>query len=78
MMNLPRLIIIALAVWLVVTLYRRFFKQPAPPKTSQTGATKNMVRCTHCGLHLPETEAIAAEGRFFCSPEHRRLHEDVS
>ena len=32
-----------------------------------------MVRCAHCGLHLPGSEAIAADGRHFCSQEHARL-----
>jgi uncharacterized protein len=33
-----------------------------------------MVRCIHCGVHLPRSESITSEGKFFCSEEHRRLH----
>ncbi len=40
-----------------------------------------MVHCSHCGLHLPQSEAVhlpqseaAGQGeRYFCSEEHRRL-----
>jgi len=42
-----------------------------PPATSRTGSTaERMVHCQHCGLHLPQTDAIAAKGVFYCSPEH--------
>jgi uncharacterized protein len=31
-----------------------------------------MVRCAHCGLHLPATEAIAGPGgAVYCSTAHR-------
>jgi len=31
-----------------------------------------MVGCAHCGLHLPQAEAVQdGEGRWFCSEDHR-------
>lgn len=71
-MNLVRLIILALAVWLAIRLLRRLLKPPAPRRSSAAGAAKDMVRCAGCGLHLPKPEAIAADGRYFCCEEHRR------
>ena len=42
-------------------------RTPAP-----AGAPQAMVRCAHCGLHLPATEAIAAPGgAVYCSTAHR-------
>jgi uncharacterized protein len=33
-----------------------------------------MVSCSHCGLHLPQPDAVEGEGgRHYCSNEHRRL-----
>lgn len=33
-----------------------------------------MVSCSHCGLHLPQPDAVEGEGgRHYCSSEHRRL-----
>jgi uncharacterized protein len=33
-----------------------------------------MVSCAHCGLHLPQPDALEGEGgRHYCSAEHRRL-----
>jgi uncharacterized protein len=32
-----------------------------------------MVRCAHCGLHLPVGSAIQDGPRWYCSREHQRL-----
>ena len=73
-MNLPRLIIIAAAVWLAIHMLRRILQHLTPPKATARGTTKNMVRCAQCGLHLPEAEAISDQGLYFCCEEHRRQH----
>lgn len=31
-----------------------------------------VVQCRHCGVHLPESEAINAEADYFCSADHKR------
>lgn len=41
-----------------------------PPDMSQAEA---MVRCEHCGIHLPRSEAFLSNGRIWCGPEHARL-----
>lgn len=41
--------------------------KPAPP------AAENMVACAHCGVHLPDGDAVRDEkGRIYCSPAHRQ------
>ena len=43
-----------------------------PPPQSQSSA--EMVSCAHCGVHLPQSDALqGADGAFFCGEEHRRL-----
>jgi len=32
-----------------------------------------MVRCAHCGVHLPVAEAVRVHGQTFCSNDHARL-----
>jgi len=73
-MNLPRLIIIAVVVWLAIHTLRRILQHLTQPKATAGGTTKNMVRCAQCGLHLPEAEAISEQGLYFCCEEHRRQH----
>ncbi|MGB7542765.1 MAG: PP0621 family protein [Burkholderiales bacterium] len=38
-----------------------------------TAAAESMVPCAQCGVNLPRSEALEAQGRFYCSEEHRRL-----
>jgi uncharacterized protein len=34
-----------------------------------------MVRCAQCGVHLPRSESVMTGSLFYCTPEHRRLHQ---
>jgi uncharacterized protein len=34
-----------------------------------------MVRCAHCGLHLPSADAVAGERGVYCGAPHRLLAE---
>ncbi|MDH1302354.1 PP0621 family protein [Achromobacter sp. GD03932] len=45
------------------------------PKTDARGPKplESMVRCAHCGIHLPRSEALQQNGQTWCSAEHARL-----
>ena len=63
--------IVVAAVWLVRrSLARPKGGVPAPQATSQGG---DLVKCAHCGTHLPLAEARAVGDRLYCSDEHARL-----
>lgn len=55
--------------------------QPASRRSAEArGATdeppegvERMVRCAHCDLHLPASDAKFASGKAYCSDEHLRL-----
>jgi len=49
---------------------RRARQQP-PPAVGDN--PESMVRCAHCGIHLPRSDAVLLEGRTWCSSEHARL-----
>ena len=50
-------------------------QEPAPkaPKRPATLSSESMVRCAHCGIHLPRSEAILSQGKTWCSQEHAKL-----
>jgi len=65
MSRLLLLIAIAVVVYLLVKSYRKDV-----PRQDKSVA-EDMVRCAHCGVHLPKSESIMAGGQFFCSVAHR-------
>lgn len=36
-------------------------------------AAETMVRCAHCHIHLPRSEAFFSQGQTWCSADHARL-----
>ena len=69
MSKLLLLILAVLAVWWLAKGFRR--KDAA--RDAPEAAAEKMVTCGHCGLYLPQSEAIREGDRFFCCAEHRRL-----
>lgn len=69
-MNLIRILVIALIVYLVIQIFKRWAanKQSASPSYSEK--EKQMVKCEVCQLHIPQSDAIEKNGHFFCSQEH--------
>ena len=42
------------------------------PRARKGGESARMVACAHCGVHLPQPEALSdAAGRVYCSEAHR-------
>jgi uncharacterized protein len=49
------------------------------PREQQSDPVKNnedMVKCVHCGVHMPLSEATLSKGNYFCSNEHRLMHNN--
>ena len=65
------LIAIAALVYLLVKSYRKNI----PPQDEPV--TEDMVRCAHCGVHLPRSESVQAQGLHFCSAAHRDAHQKI-
>jgi uncharacterized protein len=53
-------------------------RRAAPSDRREIG-TERMVRCVHCDLYLPASEAISnSSGQVFCCQEHRSKHSPAS
>lgn len=35
--------------------------------------SEEMVRCEHCNIYLPRSEAYMSQGKTWCSPDHAKL-----
>jgi uncharacterized protein len=65
------LIAIVFVVLALFRTYQRSLGKPSAPARETT--VEDMVKCAHCGVNLPRSEAIYSGGEFFCTPEHRQL-----
>ena len=71
-MGIIRLIILLLLAYLIWRLYQSTRQALAPRPPAQTQGTPRMVKCLHCGIHVPESDATWVDDRSFCSEEHQR------
>lgn len=65
------LIVIVFVAAMVLRAYKRSLNKPAAP--ARDSKPEDMVKCAHCGVNLPRSEAIYSGGVFFCTPEHQKL-----
>ena len=70
-----KLLVVLAAVALFLWLWRSGRRAPpaAPPPPPRPALPEAMVRCEHCGLHLPRGDALVSHDGNFCSPAHQRL-----
>jgi uncharacterized protein len=68
-------ILLLLAIgFVVLALFRAYQRSLGqPPSSAREKTVEDMVKCAHCGVNLPRSEAIYSGGNFFCTPEHRQL-----
>jgi uncharacterized protein len=76
-MPILRFVLIVLAVWLAVQIVRVLWRRqrlsrrgPATPLQ-----VHDVVRCVHCGLHVPQREAVRDGEQYYCSTAHRLAHD---
>jgi len=70
-----RIIVLVLLVVVAVWLVRRALRDRGgeTPLRERAESAAQLVRCAHCGVHLPRAEAREAAGLLYCSDEHARL-----
>lgn len=50
----------------------RMANKAAPKRMARSTDPEQMVRCAHCGIHLPRSEAVLTGGQTWCSREHAK------
>ena len=74
------LVVVFIGIWMWRNNRIAATQDKQQQKTRATHRRENqqiMVSCAHCGLHLPQTEALPGPNglaeQWFCSSEHRKL-----
>lgn len=76
MQKLLLFILVLLAIyWLRRWLQRPPGARQSPGESSRETAVERMCECRHCGLLVPESEAVRVGAQHYCSLEHARLGE---
>lgn len=66
-MPLRILLLIALG-WLLFHLIKRVITTAkSKPKNTQKTPVENIVKCTQCGLHVPESESLLKDNQIICN-----------
>lgn len=78
-MSLLRPIFLLIVAWLVWFMFRRWKrdKETTFTHTPSISPPVHMVRCTHCGIHLPQRDALKKDDHWFCGRPHleaNRIH----
>ncbi|HEV7800020.1 MAG TPA: PP0621 family protein [Burkholderiales bacterium] len=60
-----------LAYWILKSYKRKVQRRADKPATG----AEDMVRCAHCGVHLPRSESLTTDETSYCSVDHRRAHQ---
>lgn len=71
------LAVIVVAFWLWRKARREELQSrtppPPPPAPGTIAPPQAMLRCAHCGLHLPAADAVRGpDGTAYCSAAHRQ------
>ena len=70
------LLVIVLAIWAFKRSRRVNTVTPEEKPPTTPAAPANMAVCLHCGIHLPQDEAVIGEKGLYCSTEHRSAAQD--
>lgn len=66
------LVLLAVLVLAWVLFFKSRSKPPPAGRKGEPPQAAPMLACSHCGLHLPDSEAVFdGAGRPFCGEAHR-------
>ena len=68
------LLVIVFVYWFF-KVHKSRLQPPDERPRAAGGSSEDMVRCAQCGVHLPRSESLMSGRVFYCTPEHRRLHQ---
>ena len=66
-----RVLLIFIALAVIAMVIRQLWLRPRAGKQQRRQLSGQMVQCKHCGMYLPENEAIRSREQWYCSREHR-------
>lgn len=78
-MGLIKFIILLVLAYVALRFWRQYKARQANQARTRaaTDAPTQMVRCSHCKVYLPETQALHQDQRWYCSKNHLEADRDA-
>ncbi len=71
-----RLLLLFLIVWFLFWLLKKQFSEDAPVKSeNKKESLEDMLVCSYCGTHVPESLGIKSADKFYCCQQHVDLDQ---
>ena len=65
-----RTLLIFIALAIIVAVARQLWLRPRRRQQRRRQLSGKMAQCSHCGMYIPEQEALREGDRWYCSREH--------
>ncbi len=72
MNRLVLLLILGFLAYLVIRALRRLRNDKSDDNPPHIATAESFVACAHCGVHIPQIDAIRSGSLVFCSEAHRQ------
>lgn len=74
-----KLLMWLLVIWIMWFMIKNYLvketqKKAGKPGASQKKSPQKMVKCSHCSVHMPESEALQHDVYWFCSQSHMQAY----
>lgn len=72
-----RVLLVFIALAIIVLLVKRMWLQSRTQSQGRRKLSGKMLQCHHCGMYIPEQEAVLDNDRVYCSREHLETDRDA-
>jgi len=68
-----KILFLVLAVWIVISILKSYSRN-VDSTVKKTAKPEDMVKCAQCDVHLPKSDSVVVQDKYFCSEAHSKLH----
>lgn len=69
---MAKILFLAIAAWLIVTIIKRYQSSINNPPKPKQADIEDMIRCAKCGVHLPKSDSIMVDQQYYCCEAHSK------
>lgn len=66
-------VVLLVVLVVAVSIWRSRNRADAPAARRPPALPQDMLACAHCGVHVPQGDALMVGSHAYCCAEHRRL-----